>query len=88
MENLYHQEVKRLKEENQTLKNIAERCVNFSQAAARINGQRINSLQAENELLKRQLIAVKFRNELNAFAKCFYRDRLREIESKKENKNA
>ena len=56
MENLYHQEVKRLK--------------------------------AENDLLKRQLLAEKFRNELNCFAKCFYRDRLREIESKQENKNA
>lgn len=49
MENLYHQEVKRL--------------------------------QAENELLKRQLLAEKFRNELNVFAKGFYRDRLRELES-------
>lgn len=56
MENLYHQEVKRL--------------------------------QAENELLKRQLVAVKFRNELNDFAKRFYRDRLREAEANKENKNA
>lgn len=50
MENLYHQEVKRL--------------------------------QSENELLKRQLLAEKFRNKINAFAKGFYRDRLREVEAK------
>jgi len=54
MENLYHQEVKRLK--------------------------------AENDLLKRQLLAEKFRNELNAFSKCFYRDRLRELEANNENR--
>lgn len=56
IENLYHQEVKRLR--------------------------------AENELLKRQLLAEKFRNDLNAFAKGFYRDRLREIESNQVSKNA
>jgi hypothetical protein len=43
---------------------------------------RIHGLKKEKALLRKQLIAVKFRNELNAFAKCFYRDRLREIESK------
>jgi len=61
-------------------------CANFAESASRIYENRIDNLKHEKASLMRQLVSQRLRNKINNSAKGFYRDRLREVEAKNENR--